>query len=64
MARDLYWLLLALVIAGGLAAPTAVEPEVHHLRTLGEIEATGVIELPLYKHEGACRYLGCETLET
>ena len=43
MARDLYWLLLALVIAGGLAAPTAVEPEVHHLRTLGEIEATGLL---------------------
>ena len=52
MARDFYWPLLALVIAGGFAAPTATEPEVLHLSRLGEIQACWLTTDALYWHDG------------
>ena len=62
MARDLYWPLLALLIAGGLAAPTATEPETQKLTRLGEIEACWLTESALYERE-VCTFLWCEVME-
>lgn len=52
------------LVAGGLAAPTAIGPETQQLTRLGEIEACWLTGNALYEHEGPCRFLWCELVET
>ena len=67
--RDLYWPLLALLIAGGLAAPTCPEPQSHQLTRLGEIEASPTTQNAFYEgdhlhwDQTPCTFMWCRVQE-